>query len=207
MAKIGYLFDAAESEHGAADREWMQQFGCVDIIEEQREHEQLRPRWKQLLSALDRGDVLVISKLSQALRGSRELAVFLELCRVKAVRFVSIHDRIDYGGDLFGDTTVSEVLEVIGALPDEAAVLRRATAHALRLRSVGKFKPAKAKMGKEEREKSIVDMYVAGHSIDDIWTVSGFRSRSSVFRILNKYGVQLNRGRFRGPLGPRKKKE
>jgi hypothetical protein len=49
-------------------------------------------------------------------------------------------------------------------------------------------------------------MYNNGHSIDDIWKVSGFSSRSSVFRILNKYGVSLNRGKFSGPLGKRKPK-
>lgn len=50
-------------------------------------------------------------------------------------------------------------------------------------------------------------MYNNGHSIDDIWKVSGFNSCSSVFRILNKYGVSLNRGKFSGPLGKRKPKE
>ena len=61
-------------------------------------------------------------------------------------------------------------------------------------------------LSKTEREKTIVDMYNNGHSIDDIFAVSGFSSRSSVFRILNKYGVKLNRGKFSGPLGKRKKK-
>ena len=61
-------------------------------------------------------------------------------------------------------------------------------------------------ISKAEREKTIVAMYNNGHSIDDIWKVSGFSSRSSVFRILNKYGVSLNRGKFSGPLGKRKPK-
>ena len=62
-------------------------------------------------------------------------------------------------------------------------------------------------ISKAEREKTIVAMYNNGHSIDDIWKVSGFSSRSSVFRILNKYGVSLNRGKFSGPLGKRKPKD
>ena len=62
-------------------------------------------------------------------------------------------------------------------------------------------------ISKAEREKTIVAMYNNGHSIDDIWKISGFSSRSSVFRILNKYGVSLNRGKFSGPLGKRKAKE
>lgn len=67
--------------------------------------------------------------------------------------------------------------------------------------------PAKEKsISKAEREKTIVAMYNNWHSIDDIWKVSGFSSRSSVFRILNEYGVSLNRGKFSGPLGKRKPK-
>lgn len=53
----------------------------------------------------------------------------------------------------------------------------------------------------------IVDMYNNGHSIDDIFEMSGFSSRSSVFRILNKYGVKLNRGKFSGPRNKNKKNE
>ncbi|MDO4172833.1 MAG: recombinase family protein, partial [Prevotellaceae bacterium] len=34
---------------------------------------------------------------------------------------------------------------------------------------------------------------------------SGFTSRSSVFRILNKYGVTLNRGPHSGPLKKKNK--
>ena len=57
---------------------------------------------------------------------------------------------------------------------------------------------------KIDREKTVVNMYNSGHSIDDIWEVSGYKSRTSVFRVLNRYGVQLNRGRHHGPI---KKKE
>ena len=54
-------------------------------------------------------------------------------------------------------------------------------------------------MSRAEREKTIVDMYNNGYSIDDIWEVSGFNSKSSIWRVLNKYGVYLNRGRTSGP--------
>ena len=37
---------------------------------------------------------------------------------------------------------------------------------------------------------TIVNMYNGGHSIDDIWHISGFRSRSSIFRF-NKHGITL----------------
>ena len=177
MAKVGYIFKAAGYDGFDTDVEWMKQYGCVQVIEEEN-----------------------------ALRGSRELAAFIEFCRVKVVRIVSIHDKVDSRGDLFPETKASDVLEIFGSLPEECAALRKASAHIIQLKQ-NINQPSKEKnISKAEREKTIVAMYNNGHSIDDIWKVSGFSSRSSVFRILNKYGVSLNRGKFSGPLGKRKPK-
>ena len=66
-------------------------------------------------------------------------------------------------------------------------------------------KKSERALSKLEREKNIVNMYNEGHSIDDIFAISGFTSRSSVFRILNKHGVTLNRGPHSGPLKKRNK--
>lgn len=107
---------------------------------------------------------------------------------------------------LFPETTVLDVLNIFGALPEEAAALRKASAHVEKLKTVVNTRTVTAET-KAEREKNIVNMYNSGHSIDDIWKVSGFSSRSSVFRILNKFGVDLNRGKFKGPLGKRQSKE
>lgn len=53
-------------------------------------------------------------------------------------------------------------------------------------------------MDKADRENTIVDMYVNGHSFEDIMAVSGYNSRSSVFSVLNKHGVELNRENSKG---------
>ena len=50
MAKVGYIFIATNGEEYAEDKAWMQQYGCVQVIEELSEHERLRPMWKQLIS-------------------------------------------------------------------------------------------------------------------------------------------------------------
>lgn len=175
-------------------------FGCVQVIEEETDHELMRPQWKQLMNALDRGDELVVSKFSNAVRGVRELAVCIEMCRIKVVRLISIHDRIDSRNELFKETTAAEVLEMIGALPEEIAALRKSSSHIMLLQKNIKS-PAKTvkTLSRTERERTIVDMYNAGYSMDDIANVSGFSSRSSIFRILNKYNVDLNRGRTKGP--------
>ena len=97
-------------------------------------------------------------------------------------------------------------MAMVGSLPEEAMALRKASAHIDILKQ--NIRPPKglSVKSKEDREKTIVSMYNSGHSIDDIWSsVSGFHSRSSVFRILNRYGVTLNRGKFSGPLGKERK--
>ena len=109
MAKVGYIFKAACYDGFNADKEWMEQYGCIQVVEEENGHEKLRPQWKQLMASLERGDELVVSKFSNALRGSRELAAFIEFCRVKVVRIISIHDKIDSRGDLFSETKASDV--------------------------------------------------------------------------------------------------
>ena len=206
MAKVGYIFISADGGEYAEDKAWMQQYGCVQVIEEKTEHERLRPMWKQLVSSLERGDELVLSKFSNALRGTRELATFIEYCRVKVVRVISIRDRIDTSDELFPDTRPSQVIRMIGSLAEECAVLRKASAHIIHLQqNIKPPKKTEKALSKLERETNIVNMYNEGHSIDDIFAVSGFTSRSSVFRILNKHGVTLNRGPHSGPLRKRNK--
>lgn len=100
MAKVGYIFKAAGYDGFDTDKKWMEQYGCVQVIEEENGHEKLRPQWKQLMASLERGDEIVLAKFSNALRGSRELAAFIEFCRVKVVRIISIHDKVDSRGDL-----------------------------------------------------------------------------------------------------------
>lgn len=191
------------------DRKWMNEFGCIRIVEESDENERSRPLWKQLMVTLQRGDELVLSKFSNALRGSRELATFLEFCRVKVIRIVSIHDKIDSRNILFPETTPADVLEMMGSLPEEVFALRRSAAHVVHLQEkmIVSLPPVStSKMRKLDREKTVINLYAAGHPIDDIWRASGFRSRSSVFRILNKHGIKLNRGNHSGPIKRKKSK-
>lgn len=203
MAKIGYIMVSEHYDRLEEDRRWMDDYGCVQIIEERDADEKQRPLWKQLMTALERGDELVIAKFSNAIRGSRELASFLEFCRIKVIRIISIHDRIDSNNELFPDTKVSDVLEMMGALPEEALALRKASAHVVKLQekiAVTMPRVSSAKMRRMEREKTVINLYNAGHPIDEIWKASGFHSRSSVFRILNKHDIELNRGKHSGPI-------
>ena len=199
MAKIGYLFLSRNLATLDEDRAWMKEFGCKEIIEEEGIQEKFRPEWRRMLSHIKRSDEVVVSKFSNAFRGIRELGVFLGLCKDYEIRVVSINDRIDSSGELFPDTSASDVLDVIGRLSSEATAIRRSEARILQRRKGMRPKTEKESI-RMKKEKTVVNMYNSGHSIDDIWKVSGYRSRTSVFRVLNRNGVQLNRGRHQGPI-------
>jgi DNA invertase Pin-like site-specific DNA recombinase len=204
MAKYGYLFLTKNLSTKDEDLAWMKAFGCDNIIEEEGAQEKYRPQWRRMLTRLGKGDVIVVSKLSNALRGIRELGVFLDLCREYRVRLVSIHDRIDTGGELFPETGVNDVIDTISHLSSEATSVRRSEQG---LKSSRKVRPNVKRGLRQYRDKTIISMYNAGHSIDDIWEASGYASRASVFRVLNRNGIQLNRGPHHGPLGKRKKRD
>ena len=204
MAKYGYLFLTKNLSTKDEDLAWMKAFGCDNIIEEEGAQEKYRPQWRRMLTRLGKGDVIVVSKLSNALRGIRELGVFLDLCREYRVRLVSIHDRIDAGGELFPEAGVNDVIDTISRLSSEATSVRRSEQG---LKSSRKVRPNVKRGLRQYRDKTIISMYNAGHSIDDIWEASGYASRASVFRVLNRNGIQLNRGPHHGPLGKRKKRD
>lgn len=206
MARVGYIMAVSHYEYLEEDRKWMEEFGCINILEEMDENESSRPLWKQLLSTIERGDTLVVSKLSNAIRGSRELAIFLEFCRVQDIRIISIHDKIDSRDEVFPRLQTDTLFNIIGSLPHEALILRKSTRHHLKLKEkiTCPLPPVSAKTRKMERELNVINMYVAGHSIDDIWRLSGYSSRSSIFRILNKHNIKLNRGHHSGPIKRKK---
>jgi DNA invertase Pin-like site-specific DNA recombinase len=207
MAKIGYIMTAPGYTDYEADVKWMEDFGCVEVVREDLpQSEKSRTLWDSLIGRLQVSDTIVIPKLSNALRGTRQLIFFLEFCRMNNIRLISIHDKIDSGDQLFTDTKTSDVLTAIALLPKEANAVRKAGRHIKRVKTqiIGMTQKA---VVKTERNKRIVNMYLQGFSIDDIFAESGFSSRSSIFRILNAANIELTRGHTRGPLGPRKKKE
>ena len=74
MAKVGYIFAAACYDGVDADKEWMCQNGCAQVVLEKSKHEKVLPQWKQQLSNLGRGDELVVSKLSNAVQACSQTA-------------------------------------------------------------------------------------------------------------------------------------
>lgn len=194
MAIIGYLPYLPKYAEGAADRKWMEDFGCVRIVEEKPEESAYRMGWDTLLANIGKGDTLVVSRLAHVIKGARQLAFFLEFCRIKSIRLIALHDGIDSGNELFPETKTSDLLRVIARLPEDTNAVRKMISHPGRW-TKGTKVLSQAAYGRVERNKRVVNMYKSGYTIDDIWKASGFRSRSSIFRVLKEAGVELKRTR------------
>lgn len=192
MAKVGYVMNYA-GYRANTDKEWMKRFGCNEIMEEQQDYE-LRTEWNKLLDRLNKGDELVVPKLSHVLRETRQLSYLLEYCRLKEIRLISIHDRIDSGNELFPETQMSDILNVVALLPKEAFDIRKSSDAVRKVKSRMRTLSL-VDYNRIERKEFVVNMYKSGHLINEIWKASGFRSRSSVFRVLKEAGITLNRGR------------
>lgn len=195
MAKVGYVMNYA-GYRANTDKEWMKRFGCNEIMEEQQDYE-LRTEWNKLLNRLNKGDELVVPKLSHVLRETRQLSYLLEYCRLKEIRLISIHDCIDSGNELFPETQMSDILNVVALLPKEAFDIRKSSDAVRRVKSrMRTLSPVD--YNRIKRKEFVVNMYKSGHLINEIWKASGFRSRSSVFRVLKEAEIILNRGRKKG---------
>ena len=116
MATIGYIFQSKilESKNEAVSR--MERLAFETTIIEDSMQEKLRPEWRKMLARLRKNDTIVITRLSHALRGIRELGAFLDLCQQYGIRLISLEDRIDTGSQLYQETTVGDVLCSIGRL-------------------------------------------------------------------------------------------
>lgn len=196
MSKVGYVINYAG--YGTdVDKEWMKRFGCTEIMEEKQECGPLRAEWNKLLRRLNKGDELVVPKLSYIIRETRQLSYLLEYCRLKEIRLISIHDCIDSGNELFPETQMSDILNVVALLPKEAFDVRKSSDAIRKVKSrMRTLSPVD--YNRIERKECVVNMYKSGHLINEIWKANGFRSRSSVFRVLKEAGITLNRGRKKG---------
>lgn len=206
MARVGYIMSFKHLEEDLkADIQWMKDHGCCTIYVESEHNEKTRIEWKDMLEQLACGDEIVISKFSHAVRGSREFSVFCDYLRREQVTVISIHDEMDTSGRIFKETSLSDFMDMLATLPTETMALRQAHEHEAKLKA--RKHPRTISQSKNDRNIKIVRMYKQGESIDKIWKMSGFKSRQSVFNVLEAAGVNFNRGHSRKEIDDKKTKQ
>ena len=112
---------------------------------------------------------------------------------------------MDTKGKTFPPKSLTDFMNMLATLPTETMALRQAHEHKAKL--IARKHPRTLNQQKTDRNNKIVRMYQQGESIDKIWKMSGFKSRQSVFNVLDAAGVDFNRGHSKKELQDRSTKE
>lgn len=189
MSKVGYILLSGTNDRQEEDIKSLEAIGCEQIIKEREEDEVGRPKWRKIMSKLDRNDTLVIIQFRNAVRGTRELATLFDFCREANIRLISIRDRID-SEDLAFPASTTNIFRVIGQLPRDISTLRKASS---RLQNYKRRFSAKETQERNNRNQHITELYLGGYSIDEIREEAKIHSKGTIYRILKENGIEPNR--------------
>ncbi len=182
MSKIGYVF----AEVSSKTMELMAECGLDQGLKDKPCNERTRPKWKEALSLLKKGDALVIPRLSNVVRSLGELARLIDLCRLREIRIISIEDEIDTDDEMFGVCPAGKVLDIIARLPQEVINVRQALGEDRLQYNSGAT--SDKKVARMMRDRRVISMYIAGHSIEMIMRKAGIK-HSSLYNILKRNGI------------------
>ena len=193
MNKIAYIFcDATQST-----QDWIASYGYDYLFKEKPENHNLRPSFRQTIAQLQPGDEFIITRFSNVVHDTHHLTLLLEYCQMRNIRIISVEDRFDSKERLFDAASALRMIQILTTLPKEI--------HERRL-LIGDPKimhfERKASVKKEERrrrERTVVEMYLAGHPIEVIKKKCGIK-HSALYMILRRNGVQSDRYPQRGKL-------
>ena len=188
--RLGYIMFSSSPECKEDDIDKLKAVGCDKIfVDHCLDCEEKRPQWRSMIRELRRNDEIVIIRLSNAVRDLLALASFFETCRIKKIRLISLRDKFDSWDELF-PSSISQLIDTIGSFPGD---VRASQNSGMRIKAAQKRNKTSFQTSKEEREKRCVDLYNNRTSIKDIKDEVGFRSNSSVYRVLKEKGIKVNR--------------
>ncbi len=186
MNRIAYVFiDAAHST-----LEWIASYGYDFLFEEKPENHHLRPVFRQTISQLQPGDELIITRFSNVVQDTHHLTLLLEYCRMRGIRIISVEDRFDSKEQLFDSTSALRMIQILTALPREIHERRLMFGDSKVLHF--ERKPSVKKEERRRRERTVLEMYLAGHSIEIIMKKCGIK-HSALYMILKRNGVKADR--------------
>ncbi len=193
MAIFGYLVASPALKNTDSYRQRLMSVGCDSLYEERGEDERLRPVWKLLIEQIPNQSTLVVPRLSMIIRDSSHLTAFFQWVELKNIRIIAFDDKFDTDDKAYPARSSKEMVNYLVSIPKDALQMRAEIKRGMKPKALRRFKATGAK-NKPERNAAIVNLYQSGMPISAIQKVSGFRSRSSLYRVLDDAGVAYNRG-------------
>ena len=171
MARIGYIVTELPEQRIEEDEQRIQKESCDFIYRERYNVEGKTKELKKLIDNLNDRDEVIFLSMANAFKGVRQLCLFLNISRIKNLRIIFLRDRI-----------------AISTLTEDSYAIRK-------IRKLSEKRERSRSQARQLRNEKCVELYKAGVPTDEIKKQVGFRSKSSVFRILRASGVKTDRRR------------
>ena len=185
MATYGYVLSATSDE----TLQLMKDFGCCRIFMEAKYDELSRPQRRLMFRKLTSGDCIMIPRLSHLVRACTHLSALLQYCHLREIRLVSVHDRIDTGGVLFGEVSDRNLISAFRQFPFDVNFIKT---------EIGEEKQQEVRISTQAKEKrmkrdeQVINMYLSGLTVEDIRKVTGV-GKTTLYRILKLSNVACER--------------
>lgn len=188
MARIGYIVTELPEQRIDEDEQRIKKENCDIIYRERYNVEGETKELKKLMmdNLNDRDEVIFLS-MANAFKGVRPLCLFLNISRIKNLRIIFLRDRIDSYEEKYESST-ENLLHAISTLTEDSYAIRK-------IRKLSEKRERSRSQARQLRNEKCVELYKAGVPTDEIKKQVGFRSKSSVFRILRASGVKTDRRR------------
>ena len=185
MARIGYIVTELPEQRIEEDEQRIQKENCDINYRERYNVEGKTKELKKLMDNLNDRDEVIFLSMANAFKGVRQLCLFLNISRIKNLRIIFLRDRIDSYGVKYESST-ENLLHAISTLTEDLYVIRKT-------RILSEKRERNRSQAKQLLNEKCVELYKAGLPTDEIKKQVGFRSKSSVFRILRASGVKADR--------------
>ena len=183
MNNIGYIGGAHNIEQRQDYLGGMRKHGCSDIHIEERKGRK-RPQWDAFIDHLDCGDSAVLVSFDNAFRNFNDMVFFIKYCTKMNIRIISLNDKLDTQDALFPESKTANTL----ALVCKVFAKRDRNSHDDLEAELYSNDFADRKL---KRYKMVINMYKAGYSVKEIMEKTGYRGKSSIYRVLHKYNVRM----------------
>ena len=184
MARIGYIVTELPEQRIEEDEQRIQKENCDFIYRERYNVEGKTKELKKLMDNLNDRDEVIFLSMANAFKGVRQLCLFLNISRIKNLRIIFLRDRIDSYGEKYESST-ENLLHAISTLTEDSYAIRK-------IRKLSEKRERSRSQARQLRNEKCVELYKAGVPTDEIKKQVGFRSKSSVFRILRASGVKTD---------------
>lgn len=185
MKKIAYIYGDVSEETMV----WIYEYKPDKVYRDRGVNGQTRPQMKAAVKALKQGDEFIIVSFGNCIRHTFSAPLLFSFCEAQDIRLISIQDRIDTHGQVFGNQTEKSVLRMFMGLGEEILKTRRSTEQPET--GCSNTMLSKSEL-RSERERRVITLYLAGQSIEIIMRVCGIK-HTALYQILKRHGIQSNR--------------